>query len=243
MPLRSRCSGIRPTTDTAQTTAGPRVTPARNDGYLPVVSERHRAVAWVKDDPFGVEFAEIEFASDRLTAKGVAIGGWPAHYRLDYELETAADFITSRLHVSTRGEGWRRILDLRRGEAGTWELLAEEEGELDLPSSGGDPTGFANALDCDLGLSPVTNLMPVLRHDLLSGRGRVELITAWVSVPDLSVRPDGQCYSYLRTGPDYHVLRYEATDGTFTADITVDHEGLVLDYPGIARRLAPAVSV
>jgi uncharacterized protein len=158
------------------------------------VSERHRAVAWVKDDPFGVEFAEIEFASDRLTAKGVAIGGWPAHYRLDYELETAADFITSRLHVSTRGEGWRRILDLRRGEAGTWELLAEEEGELDLPSSGGDPTGFANALDCDLGLSPVTNLMPVLRHDLLSGRGRFELITAWVSVPDLSVRPDGQLF-------------------------------------------------
>jgi hypothetical protein len=79
--------------------------------------------------------------------------------------------------------------------------------------------------------------MPVLRHDLLSGSGRVELIAAWVSVPDLSVRPDGQCYSYLRTGPDYHVLRYEATDGSFTADITVDREGLVVDYPGIARRL------
>jgi hypothetical protein len=36
------------------------------------------------------------------------------------------------------------------------------------------------------------------------------------------------------------VLRCEATDGTFTADIKVDQEGFVLDYPGIARRLAPA---
>jgi len=34
------------------------------------------------------------------------------------------------------------------------------------------------------------------------------------------------------------VLRYEAIDGTFAANITVDRDGLVVDYPGIARRLA-----
>ena len=102
---------------------------------------------------------------------------------------------------------------------------------------------FAEALDCDLGLSPVTNLMPILRHDLLSGGGPVELITACVSVPDLGVRPDGQRYSYLRGGPDHHVVRFEATDGSFAADITVDREGLVVDYPGIGRRLAPTAAV
>jgi uncharacterized protein len=207
------------------------------------VSDRHRAVAWVKDNPFGVEFAEIQLATDRLMAKGVAIGTWPAHYRLDYELETVADFITSRLHVTARGEGWNRMLDLRRGQARGWQLLAEDDGELDLPSSGGDPAAFADALDCDLALSPVTNLMPVLRHDLLSGNGQIELMTAWVSVPDLSVRPDGQRYSYVRAGPECHVLRYESADGTFVADITLDREGLVIDYPGIARRLAPTAAV
>jgi hypothetical protein len=59
-----------------------------------------------------------------------------------------------------------------------------------------------------------------------------------VSVPDLGVRPDGQRYSFLRSGLDDHVIRYEATDGTFAADITVDRDGLVVDYPGIARRVA-----
>jgi hypothetical protein len=54
------------------------------------------------------------------------------------------------------------------------------------------------------------------------------------------VRPDGQRYSCLRSGTDHHLLRYEATDGSFAAEIQVDQEGLVLDYPGIARRLAPA---
>jgi uncharacterized protein len=205
-----------------------------------VVSVRPRAIAWIKDDPFGVEFAEVQLEPERLAAKGVAIGTSPVPYRLDYELETEVGFVTSRLLVTSSGQGWRRTLDLRRATAGAWKILADEEGEADLPSGGGDPSALEGALDCDLGLSPVTNLMPVLRHGLLAGGGPVELITAWVSVPDLSVRPDGQRYSFLRAGADHKVLRYEATDGTFAAEITVDRDGLVLDYPGIARRLASA---
>jgi hypothetical protein len=200
------------------------------------VTGRSRTLAWVKDDPFGVEFAEIQLAPDRLRAGGVAIGTRPMLYRLDYSVETAGGFVTSRLHVTSRGEGWRRTLDLRRSDAGVWSVVIEEDGEVDLPPGGGDPAALADALDCDLGLSPATNLMPILRHGLVAGGGGVELITAWVSVPDLSVRPDGQRYSYLRGGPDHHLLRYEALDGSFTADITVDREGIVVDYPGIARR-------
>jgi hypothetical protein len=203
------------------------------------VSARHRAIAWIKDDPFGVEFAEIELGAELLTATGVAIGTSPVHYRLDYQLETIAGFVTSRLLVTSCGDGWSRSLDLRRTDAGVWHVRAEEEGDLGLPSGGGDPKTFAEALDCDLGLSPLTNLMPILRHRLLSGGNPVELTTAWVSVPGLSVRPDGQRYAFLRSGADDHLLRYEAMDGSFAADITVDREGLVLDYPGIARRLAP----
>jgi hypothetical protein len=203
------------------------------------VRGQSRAVGWVKDDPFGVEFAEIRLASDRLSATGVAVGASPVPYRLDYELETTAGFVTSRLRVSSYGQGWRRTLELRRDLAARWELEAEQEGELDLPSSGGDPAALADALDCDLGLSPVTNLMPVLRYNLLSDGGAVELIAAWVSVPDLAVRADGQRYTHLRSGPGHHLLRYEATDGSFSAEITVDSAGIVIDYPGIARQLTP----
>jgi hypothetical protein len=64
-----------------------------------------RAVAWVKDDPFGVEFAEIGIAEERLTATGVAVGIAPLPYRLDYELETRARFVTARLRVISRGGG------------------------------------------------------------------------------------------------------------------------------------------
>jgi hypothetical protein len=56
---------------------------------------------WVKDAPLGMEFAEIELGPDRLTATGVAIGTAPLDYGLDCELETGADFVTSKLCVQT----------------------------------------------------------------------------------------------------------------------------------------------
>jgi uncharacterized protein len=197
-----------------------------------------RAVAWSKEDPFGVEFAEIALEYEHLRAGGVAIGSDPEPYRLDYTLETATGFVTTRLWVESRGDGWRRTLDLRRAADGTWSVDADEDGRGKLPPGGGDPTTLTGALDCDLGLSPVTNLMPILRHGMLAGEGPVEITTAWVSVPDLGVRADGQRYSFVRSERDSYVVRFETIDGTFAADITLDSEGIVIDYPGIARRLA-----
>jgi uncharacterized protein len=201
-------------------------------------AETRRAVAWVKDDPFGVEFAEIGIADEQLTASGVALGTAPLPYRVDYELETRTGFVTARLRVISRGEGWRRELDLRRDQDGGWNIAADEEGDVDLPRAGGDAACFTGAHDCDLGLSPVTNMMPILRHGLLSGGRPIELTMAWVAVPALAVQPDGQRYRHLRSAADHHVIRYEAVDGSFAADITVDGDAVVVDYPGIARRLA-----
>ena len=58
-----------------------------------------------------------------------------------------------------------------------------------------------------------------------------------LSVPDLTVRADGQRNAFVRADEEYRVIRYEATDGSFAADITLDRDGIVIDYPGIARRL------
>jgi uncharacterized protein len=200
-----------------------------------------RAVAWVKDEPFGVEFAEIDIGEEHMGARGVAIGTAPRPYRLDYELGTTSGFLTARLHATTRGEGWRRELDLRHDGNGVWSVAADEEGELDLPPAGGDTARLVGALDCDLGLSPVTNMMPILRHDLLHGGGPLEFTMAWVSVPALAVRPDGQRYRHLSSVADHHVIRFEAIDGSFAADITVDADAVVIDYPAIARRLSESV--
>src|SRR5262245_1895439 len=114
-----------------------------------------RAVAWQRDGTFGAEFAEVTLAPTRLSAVGVALGADPLPYRLDYRLETRRGYVTGRLRVTARGDGWRRTLDLRRAPSGVWQFDTETEGEAPMPPAGGDPSPLAGALDCDLGLSPL----------------------------------------------------------------------------------------
>jgi len=193
-----------------------------------------RAVAWIKEE--GAEFADVLIAGERLTATGVAIGADPIGYRLDYKLETDYGFFTLGLLVTARGTGWSRTLDLRRNRRGRWSVRTKSDGDTELPPPGGDASLFAEALDCDLGLSPLTNSMPVLRHGLLRGGGPIDLLMARVSVPDLGVRASRQRYTFVRTGSAGAVVRYESLDSDFAADITFDQDGLVVDYPGLARR-------
>jgi hypothetical protein len=169
-----------------------------------------------------MELAEVCLTGSTMAASGVAIGSDPIPYRLDLSLETGEEFVTSALRVEARGEGLHATLDLRRSPAGRWNANGEERPELE------------GALDCDLGLSPLTNSMPVLRHGLLRDTGSVELVMAWVAVPDLAVHASPQRYTGLGGG----VVRFDDLDDEFTAEITFDEDGLVLDYPGIARRLS-----
>ncbi len=193
---------------------------------------------WAKEQPFGTELAAVTLGHGTLSATGVAIGTAPLPYRLDYHLATSAGYVTARLLVRAEGEGWHRTLELQRAASGIWSCTTEAEGAPDLPVPGGDLAALAGALDCDLGLSPLTNSMPVLRHRLHVGGGPVDFLMAWVSVPDLAVHPSRQRYTFVRREPTARVVRYESLDGTFVAEVSFDDEGVVLDYPGIARRMA-----
>src|SRR6266849_3771935 len=195
-----------------------------------------QAIAWVKESDNGAESADVLIARERLTATGLSIGAAPVGYRLDYKLETDHGFTTLGLLVTARGAGWNRTLDLRRNRRGKWSVRTKSEGDADLPAPGGDTRLFSEALDCDLGLSPLTNSMPVLRHGLLRGGGPVDFLMACVSVPDLGVRASRQRYTFVHAQGEGAVVRYESLDSDFTADITFDRDGLVFDYPGIGRR-------
>jgi hypothetical protein len=202
----------------------------------------HRSVAWSKPGNLGVEFALVDLSPDSLRAEGFAIGFEPEPYQLRYRLRTTAQFVTSKVVVTTRGDGWARQLGLLRTTDGSWIVRADQRGTTDLPPAGGDTLALAGALDADLGLSPLTNAMPVLRHRLHEAGASVDFLMAWISVPDLSVHPSPQRYRYLETrSADERLVRFEATGegDDFVADLVFDADGLVIDYPTIATRLGP----
>jgi hypothetical protein len=196
-----------------------------------------RRVAWTKDSVVGAEHAEVILEADRLAASSVSVADDPLPYRVDYELETGAGFVTTRLWLRARGDGWKRTLDLRRGGDGTWRAETTTDGSPPLPAPGGDTSPVEGALDCDVAHSPVTNSMPVLRHGLLSQPGSHDFLMAWVSLPDLTFRPSRQRYVSLPDVKETRVVRFESLDSPFTADLTFDPDGLVIDYPELGRRL------
>ncbi len=203
------------------------------------IDTRTRALAWTKEDPPGAEFAVIELESRRLRARGIAIGSDPEPYRLSFELRTGEEYVADSAVVETQGAGWTRRLEIQRAPGGGWSASSRSAGTLEMPAPGGDPAELGEALDLDLGLSPVFNTMPVLRHGLHKG-GSADFLMIWISVPDLSIHASPQRYTFLeRSSGVERLVRFEAVgEGEdFVADIQFDPDGLVVDYPGIATRI------
>jgi hypothetical protein len=170
------------------------------------------ALIWALPAEQRREIAWIELGDDAtLSARGRQ---WGAGYALAYELETSRGYVTERLAARVTGGA---AVTLERGRSSELEGVA----------------------DCDLGFSPLTNAMPVLR-DRLEGNGKAfEIDVAWVSVPDLSVQRDHQIYEPL--GSDR--IRFCSPAADFERRITLTEDGFVRDYPDIAHLLATIVRI
>jgi uncharacterized protein len=180
-----------------------------------------RALVWHGVEEWLAEHAQVDVLDDGVFATGVQLGMEPEPYRLDYLLDVPSGWITRRLELEASGAGWRRSLILEHDGAGRWTANSEPLADV---------TG---ALDCDLGFSPLTNLMPVRRSALHERAGAEDFVMAWVSVPDLKVHAAPQRYEHVRPG----VVRYVSRDGDFTSELEVDDDGLVVRYPRLAERV------
>ncbi|MFI6331593.1 putative glycolipid-binding domain-containing protein [Micromonospora chersina] len=203
-----------------------------------------KSLFWSRTDTAGSEHVLLD---DRqgLAAQGTALAVDPIPYTCRYQLTVGADWSTSRLEVAAEGAGWSRSVRLERTGDG-WRVRTGEEGDLDaaLRSAGHPPAGLpgtddpdrlAEALDVDLGGSPLTNTLPVRRLNLKrapADQARTVSV-AWVLLPSLAVLPAEQVYTSLGPG------RVRYASGSFSADLDVDPEGFVVRYPGLAERIDP----
>lgn len=200
-----------------------------------------KSLLWTRTDTDGAEHVLLDDRSG-LAARGTATAATPLPYTCRYELVTDDGWTAVRLEVTCEGAGWLRTLRLERA-AGRWRASTGEQGDLDaalaaaghpgvgLPGTE-DPDRLEAALDLDLGGSPLFNTLPVRRLGLLRaapGTSR-SVRVAWVLVPGLAVLPAEQVY----TAVDARTVRYASE--SFAADLTVDPDGYVSHYPGLARR-------
>jgi hypothetical protein len=190
------------------------------------VPDSRRFLAWQIDETSGFDTAWAELRGRRIIAEGRTVGQVPVPFWTTYRLETGEDFVTASVTVEARWADGAASLDLRRDREGSWTVNGEPRPDL------------ASALDCDLAACPLTNTMPVLRHDLLHRSGDHHFLMAFIEVPGLRVVPSRQRYTQVHPGdPSGAVIKYRS--GSFESDLVFDADGFVLDYPQLGRRVLP----
>jgi hypothetical protein len=90
----------------------------------------------------------------------------------------------------------------------------------------------------DVAETPFTNTLPIRRLRLSPGES-AEIAVAYFDGAELQPWPEPQRYTRLQKGEEGELYRIESLDGGFTADLAVDADGLVVDYPGLFRRALP----
>lgn len=193
------------------------------------VSEQ--VLTWAGETRFELTHTTLRLGT--LSARGTMLFGGAEPYRVDYQLDTGAGFVTKRLTVHAAGIGWARTLRLARDAEGSWNVrrTAERPDDQVEPI---DPAVLSDATDAALALSPFTAAMPVLRHGMHQSLGRAVVVAAWVSLPELTVHRQEQTYAHVRADGDGGVVRFST--GTFSTDLLVGADGFVTEYPGLGVR-------
>jgi len=146
-------------------------------------------------------------------------------FRLSYRLAWDESWCLREADLAVTSTAGDHALQLRADGQGCWK-----------DGAGRALRTLQGCLDIDIWPSPFTNTFPIRRQPMTVGERR-EIRTAWIRAPELQVQAQSQAYTRL----DADRYRFEMLDGSgFSAVIDVDHEGVVLEYEGLFRRvLAP----
>jgi uncharacterized protein len=174
---------------------------------------------WVQSP--GLERFQLLTAPDQWILRGTILtliehGPAEAHY----EIVCDSAWHTRSAEISVNDGHTERQLRIRAAD-GRWyanEQLSET---------------VNGCIDIDLGWTPSTNTLPIRRLQLHIGQSSGSVVAAWVRFPDLILEPLPQ--KYLRVSD--RLYRYSSRGGAFVAQISVDDEGLALDYEGVWCRV------
>jgi hypothetical protein len=186
-----------------------------------------RSIVWSSCDEPGFEHLRLMQEADRITADGIVLKVCKDNaFRVQYGIHCDENW------------GLREV---------TVKLLDDESLNIKLSTDGnghwtnesGQPVFSLNGCyGVDISATPFTNTLAIRQLDLKPGES-AELVVVFIAVPEMAVEPSRQRYTCQELNDDGGLYRYE-DEGLFkgfTADLRVDREGLVLDYPKLFKRV------
>ncbi|WGS53515.1 putative glycolipid-binding domain-containing protein [Paraburkholderia sp. D15] len=179
-----------------------------------------RELRWVSEEGEGIEHLTFDARDDGFAVESVVVGQrYGKAYGLHYTVQADAQWHTRHAWLKIAGGA---ELELHGDGQGHWR-----------DGHGRELSALDGCIDIDIAATPYTNTLPIRRLQLAEGQ-REPISVAYISTPDLQVTRAEQAYSCIALNSVY---RYEGIFRDFTAELTVDEDGLVIDYPTLFTRL------
>ena len=182
-----------------------------------------RFITWKRSDVLGLCLGRVVEHDDDvvLTGREMVVG---PDYAVSFTLVVGPDWESESLEAEVLDEDGTRSLSLVRAEDGGWWV-----GDDPLPQSD-------ECDDVDIASTPLTNTPPLVRLGLAIGEA-AEIPVLWVRIPELVAEIATQRYERLQSTDGLARYRFSfAPDGP-VYPLTVDDDGLVVDYGAFATRL------
>jgi hypothetical protein len=172
-----------------------------------------------------MESVRVQVSGNRIKAYGRIVAAasdtHPA-FSASYDLVTNDAGATKRLSVTVTLAERERQLSIARDEENMW-LVQDHQNQTKR-------SAFETALDVDVALSPFFNALPIRRTGVHRSGESVSVPVVYVRLPDLTV--------------ELETIGYASVDGSIELSsplantaISVDDDGFILDYPGLAERI------
>ncbi|WP_228032508.1 putative glycolipid-binding domain-containing protein [Mycolicibacterium sp. P9-22] len=183
-------------------------------------------LTWRAHDVPRMESVRVQLSGNRIKAYGrivsAATPAGPA-FSASYDLVTDETGATKRLSLTMTLAERERQLSIARDEEGMW-LVRDHQNQTSRAA-------FDSALDVDVVFSPFFNALPIRRTGLYQRAETLDVPVVYVRLPELTV--ELETISYTSTGAAGIDLKSPVAETT----ITVDDDGFILDYPGLATRI------
>jgi len=175
----------------------------------------------------GLEHLHYYEGSNAITINSLIVGLKENEpFRVQYEIICDSSWRIRRLNLYTLN-GMQRTLELESDGMGNW-----------LNGRGEEVKSMRGCLNLDLAETPFTNGIAINQLGLLPGAA-AEIKVAHISIPELSIQPLRQRYTYIGDQRHNRVYHCENQYRGSAAEFYMDDAGMVTDYPGTFIRVWP----
>lgn len=180
----------------------------------------HHDVFWTPREATGLEHLRISADAHGRVADGVIVRQQGRSViRAQYRIRATADWVFRSLWLSLLDDG--PTLSLHTDGSGQW-----------WNGAGDSYPELHGCHEVDISATPFTNTLAIGRLKLEPGQ-RADIHAVYIALPSLAIGTLAQIY----TCHSAHHYTYENRDGSFQAELPLDADGLVLDYPALFQRV------